>query len=249
MNLQVVRLLVEHGADVNIKGVNDHRPLHVAAVVPLRASGISENRADIVQYLIEHGAEWWHKNLEYQTPEYAMQVSHRRFLKELRFHKDFNGRDPSLRQIYDAAVPVFKRAEEIYAEAVTNEKVKFVAILGKGIRGLDTNTSNDLSDTAGDKPDKQKPLFSQRAHRPLRLIAEFSGQKYVPKKYESQPYRNRITGERDCALQSIYGDRFFGLDYREVDGWLREIIKSHTHPCKHRIGLRLDPHCRSKNNK
>ncbi|KAH9055254.1 hypothetical protein EDB87DRAFT_1834354 [Lactarius vividus] len=54
----VVRLLLEHGADVNVKDNEDATPLHLAS---------SEGKTEVARLLLDHGADVDAKNKEYMT--------------------------------------------------------------------------------------------------------------------------------------------------------------------------------------
>lgn len=58
-HIDIVKLLIEHGADVNVRSSNGYTPLIAAA---------SEDRSEIARYLIEHGAAVDCKDASGETP-------------------------------------------------------------------------------------------------------------------------------------------------------------------------------------
>ncbi|CAH2243588.1 jg21306, partial [Pararge aegeria aegeria] len=61
--LEVVTVLVEGGANVNAKGLDDDTPLHDAT---------TSGNLNMVKFLIEHGADPFAKNTKGRTPsDYA----------------------------------------------------------------------------------------------------------------------------------------------------------------------------------
>ena len=83
-HIEVVRLLVENGAEVNDRDKYDRTPLH-------RAAG--EGHIEVVRFLVENGAEVNYRDKNYQTPLHrAAERGHReveRFLVAQRADKSF----------------------------------------------------------------------------------------------------------------------------------------------------------------
>ena len=58
-SVEIARLLIKHGADVNVQNEIDSTPLHLA---------LSEEQIDIVRLLVEHGANVTAKDWNHRTP-------------------------------------------------------------------------------------------------------------------------------------------------------------------------------------
>ena len=58
-DIEIVRLLIKHGADVNAKNEIDSSPLHLA---------LSEEEISIVRLLVEHGADVTAQDWSHKTP-------------------------------------------------------------------------------------------------------------------------------------------------------------------------------------
>jgi len=74
--LEIARVLIEHGANVNARAANDFTPLHEAA-----ASG----KLDFAQLLLEHGADVNAKTMDGKTPlDYAREHNQHEMVELLR---------------------------------------------------------------------------------------------------------------------------------------------------------------------
>ena len=103
--VDVVKILLEHGADVNPRNVDGITPLHLATVA---------GHVDVARILLEHGADVNTKNEDNQTPlHYAATEGHAVVARLLLEH----GADPSIRD-KDGRTPLDIAREKGHKEVV-----------------------------------------------------------------------------------------------------------------------------------
>ena len=86
-NIEIVKILVDTGAKINARDVNDHTPLHEAVRCADSTDDGNYNRSQCVEYLIDAGADINALNLDRESPLHiACRYSPSSFLKCLSSH-------------------------------------------------------------------------------------------------------------------------------------------------------------------
>jgi hypothetical protein len=127
--VDVVKILLEHGADVNPRNVDGITPLHLATVA---------GHVDVARILLEHGADVNTKNEDNQTPlHYAAIEGHAVVARLLLEH----GADPSIRD-RDGKTPLDIARKKKHKEVVrVIEEFVEQGRRGRGVGAVATSTS------------------------------------------------------------------------------------------------------------